>query len=223
MTADDQLARMRELWNQKQIYSTHPHDITIENIRIGRLTRNQDANDAGIRCSACHRVRIKNVEIEEAACAVAIWGGDLGYEFASDDQYAVAHTGYHVENVTIHKAQRFGLVLNGSSDNVFRARRDLGYQPRRDPLKPGITKPVLKNVSLIGGDMPRDQGLYAVSVSEAQLESIRFAGFQIGVHAEDAVDGLHIRRVEFTDVVEKTLVQGTTVPAKNVTFDPPLQ
>ena len=220
MTADDQMPRMKELWDQKQIYSTHPHDITIENIRIGRLTRNQDANDAGIRCSACHRVSIKNVEIEEAACAVAIWGGDLGYEFAPNDQYAVAHTGYHIENVTIRKAQRFGLVLNGSSDNVFRARRDLSYQPRRDPLKPGITKPVLKNISLTAGDIPEAQGLYAVAVSKAQFESVRFEGFKIGVHAEDAVDGMHFRRTEFINVIDKAKIQGATVPARDVTFDP---
>ena len=221
MTADDQIPRMRELWDQKQIYSTHPHDILIENIRIGRLTRNQDANDAGIRCSACHRVRIKNVEIQEAACAVAIWGGDLGYEFAPDDQYAVAHTGYRVENVTIHKAQRFGLVLNGSSDNVFRAQRDLGYQPRRDPLKPGITGPVIKNVNLNEGEMGDAQGLYAVAVSNAKFDSVRFAGFKIGVHAEDAVSGMHFRNTEFTNVSEKAKIQGATVPAKDVTFDPP--
>lgn len=221
MTADDQIPRMKELWNQKQIYSTHPHDIVIENIRIGRLTRNQDANDAGIRCSACHRVSIKNVEIQEAACAIAIWGGDLGYEFAPDDQYAVAHTGYHIENVTIHKAQRFGLVLNGSSDNVFRAQRDLGYRPRRDPLKPGITGPVIKNVNLNGGEMANAQGLYAVAVSNAKFDFVRFAGFKIGVHAEDAVSGMHFRNTEFTNVSEKAKIQGATVPAKDVMFDPP--
>jgi len=223
MTADQLLPRMRELWDQKQIYSTHPHDITIEDIRIGRLTRNQDANDAGIRCSACHRVSIKNVEIEEAACAVAIWGGDFGYEFAPDDQYAVAHTGSRIENVTIHKAQRFGLVLNGSSDNVFRARRDLGYQPRRDPLKPGITKPIIKNVSLNAGEMTEAQGLYAVAVSEVEFDSIRFAGFKIGVHAEDAVAGMHFHQTEFANVKEKAKIQGDTVPAIDVTFDPPLR
>lgn len=220
MTADDQIPRMKELWDQKQIYSTHPHDIVIENIRIGRLTRNQDANDAGVRCSACHRVSIKSVEIEEAACAVAIWGGDLGYEFAPDDQYAVAHTGYHIENITIRKAQRFGLVLNGSSDNVFRARRDLGYQPRRDPLKPGITRPVIENVNLNGGDMADAQGLYAVAVCEAKFDLVRFAGFKIGVHAEDAVSGMLFRNTQFTNVSEKTKIQGATVPAMDITFDP---
>ncbi len=53
---------MRRLWEQGQIYSTHPHDILIENLRVGRLTRNLDGNDAGVRCSACHNITIRNVQ-----------------------------------------------------------------------------------------------------------------------------------------------------------------
>ena len=137
--------------------------------------------------------------------------------------YAVAHTGYHIENVTIRKAQRYGLVLNGSSDNVFRARRDLGYQPRRDPLKPGITRPIIKNVSLNAGEITDSQGLYVVAVSEAEFESISFAGFKIGVHVEDAVAVMHFHQTEFANVKEKAKIQGATVPATDVTFDPPLK
>ncbi len=50
ITSEDQrIADMRRLWEQGQIYSTHPHDILIENLRVGRLTRNLDGNDAGVR------------------------------------------------------------------------------------------------------------------------------------------------------------------------------
>jgi hypothetical protein len=104
---------------------------------------------------------------------------------------------------------------------VFRARRDLGYQPRRDPLKPGITRPIIKNVNLNGGEMVDAQGLYAVAVSEAKFDSVRFVGFKIGVHAEDAVSGMHFRNTEFTNVSEKAKIQGATVPAVDVTFDSP--
>ena len=59
-TADDQIPRMRELWERGEIYSTHPHDILIEDIRVGHLTRNVDGNDAGVRCSACYNIQIRN-------------------------------------------------------------------------------------------------------------------------------------------------------------------
>ena len=69
-TADDQIPRMRELWERGEIYSTHPHDILIEDIRVGHLTRNVDGNDAGVRCSACYNIQIRNVHVASAATAV---------------------------------------------------------------------------------------------------------------------------------------------------------
>jgi|GEM_PF-2356748 len=52
--------------------------------RTVRLAKSQTL----IRCSACHRITIRNVNIDSAACAIAIWGGDCGYEFARDDLLA---------------------------------------------------------------------------------------------------------------------------------------
>ncbi len=69
ITSEDQrIADMRRLWEQGQIYSTHPHDILIENLRVGRLTRNMDGNDAGVRCSACHNITIRNVQLMKRSC-----------------------------------------------------------------------------------------------------------------------------------------------------------
>lgn len=219
-TADQQIAEMREFLKQKKIYSTHPHDITVENIRIGRLLRNKDANDAGIRCSACHRITLRNIEVEYAAAAVAIWGGDCGYEFAGEDEQAVAHSGYLIENVSIRSAQRFGIVLNGSSDNILRAQRDFGYQPLLDPVHPGILRPVIRRLSLSGGTLPGSQGLYAVAVRDAALEDLTISGFSIGVHVEDWVHGMRFVRCQLKSNARDRQIEGATEPASNVVFDP---
>ncbi len=92
-------------------------------------------------CSACHNITIRNVHVEEAGVAVAIWGGDCGYEFAREADRSLQHSGYVVDNVTIDRALLFGLVLNGSADNVYRARRDFGYQTLIDPVHPGLNRP----------------------------------------------------------------------------------
>jgi len=41
-------------------------------------------------------------------------------------------------------------VLNGSADNILRAARDYGYQPLLDPVHPGIIRPVIRNLRLLG-------------------------------------------------------------------------
>lgn len=210
---------MRTLYEQGLIYSTHPHDILIENIRVGKLTRNIDANDAGVRCSGCHNITIRNVEISEAATAVAIWGGDLGYEFAREDQRAAAHQKYLIEDVKIDKALRFGLVLNGASDNVWRATLSQNYKTLRDPVFPGLNQPVIRRVQLNGPGADKSaQGIYAVSLTQGRLEDVRLAYFQIGAHVEDWVDGMTFQRTTFAGNQTDKLIEGATTPAKGVEF-----
>lgn len=222
-TDDKEIPRMRKLWEQGQIYSTHPHDILIENIRVGKLTRNADGNDAGVRCSACHRITIRQIDVQEAATAVAIFGGDLGYEFARTDQRDLAHMGYVLDDVKIAKAQRYGIVLNGSSDNVWRARRQHGYDSVRDPVHPGLDKPIIRNAVLHGGDQPNAQGIYAVAVSNATFDHLDISGFTIGVHVEDWVRGLRFRNTKFGTNKENSRIEGVTEPAIGVVFEPPVK
>ena len=64
-----------------------------------------DSNYAGVACSGCHHITIKNLEVESAMAAVALFGGDFGFEFSPDDQRSVAHTGYVVDGVKIHEVR----------------------------------------------------------------------------------------------------------------------
>jgi hypothetical protein len=220
---DKEIPRMRKLWEQGQIYSTHPHDVLIENIRIGKLLRNVDGNDAVVRCSACHRITIRNVEIETAACAIAIFGGDLGYEFAPQEQRIAAHAGYVVDNVRIASALRYGIVLNGNADNIWRSRRTHGYDSVLDPVNPGLDKPVIRNVHLRGPRMPGPQGIYAVALSSATLDNVDVSGFDIGVHVEDWVRGMRFQNCKVIGNKRNAVVQGATEPPVDVVFDPPVK
>src|SRR4029453_7711518 len=85
-TEDAEIPRMRKLWEAGKIYSTHPHDVLAEKLKVGRLTRHRAVwgSPAGARGSPCHNFTIRNVRVAEAATAVAIFGGDLGYEFARE-------------------------------------------------------------------------------------------------------------------------------------------
>lgn len=219
-TEDKEVPRMRRLFDEGEIYSTHPHDILIENLKVGKLTRAVDGNDAGVRCSACHNITIRNIEVAEAGVAVAIFGGDFGYEFTREDQRNFQHQGYLVENVKIDKALIFGIVLNGSADNIYRAGLNHGYVPVRDPVHPGIDKPVLRNLTLTGGgERPNRQGVYAVAVRDGSFENSTIQKFGIGVHVEDWVEGLHFERTVFRENGRDQQIEGATEPARNVTFN----
>lgn len=220
MTSEDALLpRMKMLWASKQIYTTHPHDILLENVRVGRLGRNKDANDAGVRCSACHRITIRNVEIESAACAIAIWGGDCGYEYARADLQQDAHSGYIIDDITIHDAQRYGLVLNGTADNILRAQANHDYEPIHDPVHPGINGLRVSNMHAVGSENVGSQGIYAVAVSGAELTNMQIRKFAVGIHAEDWVNGMSFRNSQMDNNGRDILLEGTKEPATGVTFE----
>ncbi len=82
-------------------------------------------NDAGVRCSGCHHITIKNLSVESSMSAVALFGGDFGFEFAPDEQRRYAHQGYLIDGVKIAAARLYGIVLNGAEDNVYRLAAEL--------------------------------------------------------------------------------------------------
>lgn len=218
-TADKEIPGMKKLWEQGLIYSTHPHDVLVENVDVGKLTRLVDGNDAGVRCSACHNITIKDVRVAEAATAVAIFGGDLGYEFARQDQRDAAHKGYVIEDVKIKKAHMYGLVLNGMADNVLRATKSHGYEPVLDPVQPGLKEPVIRRLDLRGpGAVSKAQGIYAVCLTKGLAEKLGLSDFKIGVHVEDWVAGFNFRGTRFDHNDQDKLIQGATSPATGVEF-----
>ncbi|MBL8817464.1 MAG: right-handed parallel beta-helix repeat-containing protein [Planctomyces sp.] len=189
-TADETIPHMRELWEKQEIYSTHPHDILIEDITIGNLTRNVDANDAGIRCSACYNITIRNVKVSSAASAIAIFGGDCGFEFAPIDRRPHAHTGYRIENVVIDRAFRCGMVLNGLADNVYRSSQTHAYQPQLNTAVPGLNGVVINNCRFHGDRTPQSLGLFVTAVSDVRLQDVTFKDFEVGARIKDWINGL---------------------------------
>lgn len=218
-TADETVPQMKKLWEKNEISSTHPHHILIENITIGKLGRSVDGNDAGVRCSGCHHITIKNVEIETAMCAVALFGGDFGFEFAPDEQRKVAHTGYVIDGVNIKKARLYGLVLNGSEDNVYRSCLNHGYKSIRDPVHPGLDKPVFRNVVLRGARAPHSRGVYITATTGPTFEKVDVAQFETGVAVRNWVRSLRFRNGRIADNQSNVEVGGSIEQPIDVVFE----
>ncbi len=211
-TPDPEIPRMRRLWEEGKIYSTHPHDILVEKIRVGRLGRNVDPNDAGVRCSACHNITIRDVQVESAATGVALWGGDCGYEYAPDRHRDLAHSGYLIDGLVIRKAMQFGIVLNGSADNVYRSRLKHGYDALRDPVHPGLNRPVIRNSVLRGAATSGTQGMYVAAATRVALENVDISGFEKGLHVEDWVHGMTFQKVRIAGNKKNLAIEGTVEP-----------
>ena len=218
-TADETIPLMRELWKKNEIYSTHPHDILIEDITIGNLTRNIDANDAGVRCSACYNIRIRNVHVASAAAAVAIFGGDCGFEFAPKELRPLAHTGYEIDGLSINNAFRIGIVLNGLSDNVYRSGLSHGYQMQLDPAQPGLNGVVIRNAQLTGDGSPNSLGMFITAVSKVQLQNVTIKNYDIGVRIKDWINGLQFKSCDLSQNKEDWLISNSAATPQGVVFE----
>lgn len=218
-TADELVPQMRKLWEKNEISSTHPHHVLIENISVGKLGRSMDSNYAGVRCSGCHHITIKNLEVESAMAAVALFGGDFGFEFSPDDQRSVAHTGYVVDGVKIHEARSIGIVMNGAEDNVYRSRLRFGYDAVRDPVHPGLDRPIIRNAVLRGTRSPRSRGVYVSATTGATFENIDVENFDTGVDVNDWVRNLSFRNGRIANNQKNIHVGGSTEAPLNVSFE----
>ncbi len=218
-TADETIPLMRELWEKHEIYSTHPHDILVEDITIGNLTRNVDANDAGVRCSACYNIRIHRVHVVSAAAGVAIFGGDCGFEFAPKELRPLAHTGYEIDGLAIDKAFRIGIVLNGLSDNVYRASLSHGYQMQLDPAQPGLNGVVVRNSQLNGDGSAKSLGMFITAVSKVQMQNVIIKDFDIGVRIKDWIDGLHFKSCDSSQNTQAQSISNSAAAPKGISFD----
>ncbi len=218
-TADHLVPQMRKLWEKNEISSTHPHHVLIEKITVGKLGRSMDGNDAGVRCSGCHHITIRNLDVETAMSAVALFGGDFGFEFAPNDQRRVAHAGYLIDGVQIRAARLYAIVMNGAEDNVYRSRRNFGYDSIRDPVHPGLDRPIIRNAVLRGTRAPHSRGVFVAATTGATFENVNVEGFETGVAVNDWVRSLTFRNGRIANNQKNIHIGGSTEAPLNVSFE----
>lgn len=139
-----------------------------------------------------------NVQVASAAAGVAIFGGDCGFEFASKVLRPLAHIGYEIDGLTIDKAFRIGMVLNGLSDNVYRASMSHGYQMQLDPAQPGLNGVIVRNTRLNGDGSEKSLGMFITAVSKVQMQNVTINDFDIGVRIKDWINGLQFKNCDLS-------------------------
>ena len=165
------LTAMRTLWEHGYVYTTHPHDITIQNIAVENLTRNANDDSAAIRTSATHNITIRNVMVAEAGSGIVLRAGDVGYEFARTADRQHAHQGLVVENFAIYNAHRKGVFLDGYADNFDRASRLYGCEQLQNPAPSRLQSPQVRS-GYIRGHFGAEAGVYMKYVTAALIEGI---------------------------------------------------
>jgi hypothetical protein len=212
--ADEKQPEMRRLFDQGKLYATHPHDILIQKIRVGRLTRNENDDDScAVRTSACYNITIDDVEVQEAAAGIALHAGDAGYEYALEPHRSIGHAGYVIKNVLIHKVYRRGIIIDGISDNIYRSILHHGHKASLSTVTPGIDKPLVKNAKVRGGSSA-EIGVFVQFSVGANIEDVDVAEFQKGLHLKDWSKSVTISNCTIHDNGTAMVVAGPASEAR---------
>ena len=194
----------RAAFDAGNCYTTHPHNIVIENIKVGTLSVAPSGDLAShvVRLSACYNISVHNIECTSVTGSAYLHvGGDLGFEFAPANVKPYACKGNSVEKVTVlapTAVQQYGVYVDTLADNVYREQfLAAAYVPLMNPLMHGNV--VVRDAVLNG---VRAAGKYGIRIIQAR-------GVQVFNGAVSAWDyGIWID--EFTQDIT---VDGTIVTA----------
>jgi hypothetical protein len=187
-------------------YTTHPHDIVIRGIRVGRLTRPSilGTGSFGVRLSGVHEVTVSDV----SAALVTEAGfyhtaGDLGYEFARPADRARAHLGIVVRGVRVDQVDGGYLVRTDSyADNIGRAAAQ-GYRP----VLQAIAKTDISISDVSGAAGPRSPG-YGVRIDHqrgGRFSDISARGFRRAFYVDEQVYDVSLVRPVAIDSLEAAI------------------
>jgi hypothetical protein len=218
--ADDSQKEMHRLFTENKIYATHPHDVLIQKIRVGRMTKNEnDDGSVAIRTSGCYNITIEDVEVEEVGVGVALHCGDAGFEYSRPPDRKIGHAGYIIRNVKVFKAFRKGIIIDGFADNIYRAQQGYGAPVWVSPVTPGIDRPLIQNVWLRGSNFT---GLYGILVkysAGARLENLDVADFHTAIQIGTWTKDITIARARVHDNKVGFAVQTAEKKPENVILD----
>ena len=131
----------------------------------------------------------------------------------------LAHIGYEIDGLSIGKAFRIGIVLNGLSDNVYRSSLSHGYQMQLDPAQPGLNGVVIRNTKLTGDGSPKTLGMFITAVSNVQLQNVTIKDFNIGVRMKDWINGLQFKGCDLSQNKEVQSISNSAATPQGVVFE----
>ncbi|HEU5067781.1 MAG TPA: hypothetical protein VFT61_06315 [Sphingomicrobium sp.] len=191
-----QIALNRETFDGGKGYTSHPHNITVRGIRIGRLSRPLGAlgGTFGIRLSGVHDIKVSDVTVRSATeAALFHTAGDLGFEFALPDARERRCQGIRVRDVIVDDAQTGYLIWSNSfADNVARAVA-AGYRPLLDP----IHNTDIEFERVAGSTSNAARAAYGVRIDHqrgGRIVDCRAVGFKSGFFIDEQVYDVELVR-----------------------------
>lgn len=201
-------------------YTTHPHNITIEDVICGNLsvTPSGDLGSHIVRLSACYNVMAKNLEAENVTRAGwAHTGGDLGFEFALASIKPHACKGNKCEGIVLTDMQSTasanGAIIDTLADNIYREQFLAGYVPLMNPLMHGDV--TLERCSLAGPNADSQYGARIIQARGVSVKGVSAQKWQYGIWVDELTRDILVEGCDVFANRQHGIVVGTQLLREN--------
>lgn len=176
-------------------YTTHPHNIKIENLTIGALsvTVSGDLGASGIRLSGCYGIEIDGVDAESLTLAGYLHtGGDLGFEFAPSATKPLAYKDNSCKRMRVRNPSTlsYGVFVDTLADNVYREQYISGYTPIQNPMYHGSI--TIDECTFIGPNSSSKYGARIIQARGVRIKNTSFKKWDVGVWADEFASDVDI-------------------------------
>jgi len=141
----------------------------------------------------------------------------LGFEFALEPDRSLAHANYSVSNFTLSNIRSKGLILDGLSDNIWRASLNYGYVPLIDPTYPGLKGAVIQGGTFRGTGTNGSYGIYSFANSSCVLSNLDVQGFETGARLYAWINGSTLKSNTIAHNKSWGVILGISGPEAGVT------
>lgn len=215
----------RRLFHEGRAYTTHPHDIVVRAIRIGRLTRpfGPAGGSFGVRLSGVYNVSVSDIAIESVTDAAFFHhAGDLGFEFAPAAVKPFALRGIRFSDGAVADGSTAYLIRSDSHADNVRREVERGYRPLLEPIYE--TDILFERIEGTAWDPERANfGIRVDHQRGGRIVDCVARGYRRGFYIDEQVDGLTLVRPVAIDSAEHGIsVEHPSRPPRNVVIENPV-
>lgn len=189
------LAAAKTAFNAGLMFTTHPHNIKISNIKIGALTlaASGDVGGYGIRLSGCYGIEMDRIQAQSCSQGLfAHTGGDAGFEYALAADKRQAYKCTSLRDWTLYNptAALYGVFIDTLGDNVYREQFISGYVPLHDPLWHGSI--LVENGNCVGSGVAGTYGARIITGRGVEIRHCAFQSWDVGILVDEFTQDIDI-------------------------------
>ena len=213
------IAGTRTRFDSNLAYTTHPHNIRIEDVKLGTLSvvQSGDLGSNLVRLSACYNIEVSNTQADSVTLAMFLHtGGDLGFEFApANVKHQACKGNVFRKSVLLNPTTTInGVFIDTLADNVYREQfAATPYTPLIDPLMHG--RVTIEDCNLTGPFLDSKYGARIIQARGVEIKNCTVSRWDDGIWIDEFCKDINVENNDTFSNRRNGIKVGTALSREN--------